>query len=592
MKRTSEEKDNYMCKKIFFLKIVTAVAAGLFLFAGSAPAQSKADKKAFLKKFLDASQKIPARHRSLLSGGMQNFLQLAKAMTEPHIKSGIGEDGGTFVGLTRTQAINRAKRTAAAASLLAGPGGTIRVSNPTLDLVSSILTGFTQSESSSAWCGNNIVAGYNDSGAFLRTALTNFAGAWSLSGVSVSANGGKSFIDLGFLNPGGDPLNFLIGDPVISCTSPSQFYYASIFATATPPDPTTGIRSPLSAISINSSRSGGAVWGSPVAAVSKNGFSHTLDKPWMTADPTNPMQLYITYTDFDFSFPLTGTCANDTRYAIELVSSADGGAIWSKPVVIDEQCGASFNGVQGSNVLVSATGKVYVAYEFYPGTVPQNEIHLTSSKDHGKTFGPPVKVSDVWPNGASGLLQGGFRSNEFPQLGVDRTNGPGRDTLYITWSDGINNIVPDIGALGGTYAYADIVVTKSSDGGQSFSTPTVVSPTPASFTGNGRDQFMPGIAVDKDGNLAVCYYDRRNDEDNSIIDRYCSVSHNHGASWTEHRASNSNWVPTHGTDNVINPVYMGDYDALTSDFLLQNGGFFGTFQIQDNGNPDVVGTKF
>lgn len=579
-----------MFRKMLSGKIVAAVAATAFLFAVSTPAQSKVDKKAFLKKFLDASQKIPAKHRTMLSGGMQNFLQLAKNLTEPHLKAGIGDDGGTFIPPTKSQLLNRARRNALIAASPVGFGGTIRVSNPTLDFVSSVVTGFTQSETSSAWCGNNIVAGYNDSGAYLRTALTNFDGPWSLSGVSVSSNGGKTFIDLGYLNPGGDPLNFLIGDPVIACTSPSRFYYASIFATATPPD-SLGFRNPLSAVSINRSNSGGAVWGSPIAAVAKDGFTHSLDKPWFTVDPTNAMQLYVTYTDFDGSFPKTGTCANDMRLAIELVSSSDGGSTWNKPVVIDEQCGASGNGVQGSNVVVSATGKVYVAYEYYPGAVPQNEIHLTSSTDNGKTFSAPIKVSDVWPNGANGRLQGGFRSNEFPQLAIDRTAGPSHDTLYITWSDGIYNIVPDIGAFGGTYAYADIVVASSKDG-KTFSTPAVVSPTPASFTGNGRDQFMPGIAVDKNGTVAVCYYDRRADEDNSIIDRYCSVSHNRGASWTEHRASNANWVPAHHTDNTINTLYIGDYDAMTNDFLMLNSGFFGTFEVQDNGNPDVVGTKF
>ncbi|HXM98256.1 MAG TPA: sialidase family protein [Candidatus Dormibacteraeota bacterium] len=578
-----------MFRKVLLGKIVAVVAAAAFLFAVSTQAQSKVDKKVFLKKFLDASHKIPASHRTLLSGGMQNFLELAKSLNEPHLKAGIRDDGGTFTGPTKSQLLNRARRNALIASSPTGFGGTIRVSNPTLDFVGSVMTGFTQSETSSAWCGNNIVAGYNDSGAYLRTALTNFDGPWSLSGVSVSANGGKTFIDLGYLNPGGDPLNFLIGDPVIACTSSSRFYYASIFATATPPD-AQGFRNPISAVSINRSNSGGAVWGSPIVAAGKDGFTHSLDKPWFTVDPSNAMQLYVTYTDFDFSFPKTGTCANDARYAIELVSSSDGGSTWGKPVVIDEQCGASFNGVQGSNVAVSATGKVYVAYEYYPGAVPQNEIHITSSTNNGKTFSAPIKVSDVWPNGANGRLQGGFRSNEFPQLAIDRTAGPSHDTVYITWSDGINGIVPDMAV--GTYAYADIVVASSKDGGATFSTPLVVSPTPASFTGNGRDQFMPGIAVDKDGTVAVCYYDRRADEDNSVIDRYCSVSHNHGASWLGHRASNANWVPAHHTDNTINTVYIGDYDAMTSDFLMLNSGFFGTFEVQDNGNPDVVGTKF
>lgn len=582
-----------MNKNRYGFKIASAVVAGALLFAGSASAQTKADKKAFLNKFLVNSGKMPAKQSKLLSSGMRNFMQIVANLNREHVKAGIGDDGGTFNGPTKAQAISQALRTAVLANVAtAGPGGTTRVSNPALDFVTSVTTGFTQSETSSAWCGNSVVAGYNDSGAFLRTAGVNFLGAWSFNGISVSVNGGKSFVDLGFLNPGTDPANFLSGDPVVACTSSHQFYYSSIFSTAMPPD-ANGNRNPLTAIAVNGSGNGGLSWGAPVAAVAKDGFAHGLDKPWMTVDPTNPLQLYVTYTDFDSSFPTTGTCANDFRIAIELVSSADGGSTWSAPVVIDEECGASSNGVQGSNVLVSPTGSVYVAFEFIPGLTPNNEIHFRSSVDHGMTFGTTVVVSpDVVPNGAGGALQGGFRNNEFPQVAVDRSKGSSRGTIYITWSDGRNNIVPDIESLTGTYAYPDILVAKSTDLGASFSTPNAVSPTAASFAGTGRDQFFPGIAVDGDGHVAVCYYDRRSEPENTFIDRFCSVSHNHGASWTEQRVSHSNWMPLHSADGLINTTYIGDYDALTSDFLLGNDGFFGTFEIQIDGNPDVFAKKF
>jgi len=91
------------------------------------------------------------------------------------------------------------------------------------------MTSFTQSETSSAWCGNTVVAGYNDSGAFARTA-TSFDAPWSISSASYSSDGGRSFVDIGTMNPGTDPINFIAGDPVVACTSPTQFYYSSIFA--------------------------------------------------------------------------------------------------------------------------------------------------------------------------------------------------------------------------------------------------------------------------------------------------------------------------------------------------------------------------
>jgi hypothetical protein len=213
--------------------------------------------------------------------------------------------------------------------------------------------------------------------------------------------------------------------------------------------------------------------------------------------------------------------------------------------------------------------------------------------DNGKTFGGIVKINtEVVPNGAGGALQGAFRNNEFPQLAVDRSNTASRGSLYVAWSDGRNNVVADLGSPTGTYAYPDVLVAKSTDLGRTFSSPRTVSPTPADFTGSGRDQFFPGIAVDKGGRVGVCYYDRRNAPSNTVIDRYCSVSGNHGASWVEQRVSSSNWSPVHDADTLINTAYIGDYDAITSDFLLGNEGFFGSFEIQSGGNPDVYARKF
>jgi hypothetical protein len=585
-----------MKNKLLFRSII-AVVAGIFLAAGSASGQTQLDKKALLNKLLVNSGKIPARQSKLLSSGMQNLMHLTSAMNAKHTKAGVGDDGGLFNGPTKSlaaqskgQILSNALRAAAMANA-EGQGGTIKVSNPALDFVNSVTTGFTQSETSSAWCGNTIVAGYNDSGAFLRTAGVNFLGAWSFSSASYSHDGGRTFVDIGFLNPGptgptANSPNFIAGDPVVACTSPSQFYYTSIFASGQDSGGNF-----FNGVAINASADGGQTWSAPVAAVAKD-FSHGIDKPWLAADPTNPLRLYVTYTDFDFSFPATGTCANDSRLAIELVASGDGGNTWGAPVVIDEECGASLNGVQGSNVLVGPEGKIYVGFEFYP-TTPDNEIHIRTSTDHGGTFGAPVVITNaVVPNGAGGLLQGGFRNNEFPQLAIDRTNKSSRGTLYVAWSDGRNNQVVDISSFTGTYAYPDILVAKSTDSGQTFTSPTTVSPTPADFDGAGRDQFFPGIAVDSDGHVGVCYYDRREESDNSVIDRYCTVSRNHGASWDEQRVSSSEWLPLHNADGLINTVYIGDYDALTSDFLLGREGFFGAFEIQTNGNPDVFAKKF
>jgi len=36
---------------------------------------------------------------------------------------------------------------------------------------------------------------------------------------------------------------------------------------------------------------------------------------------------------------------------------------------------------------------------------------------------------------------------------------------------------------------------------------------------------------------------------------------------------------------------MGDYDSVSADFTGAHSGFFSSFQIQTNLNPDVFGTR-
>jgi hypothetical protein len=562
------------------LLLSTALLGAAPAFAGPGKAQ--------LDQIANRLNSLPPQQRRLLSSGMHRLLQFDAALNESHSKL---DDGETFT-IPKMAATARSFA-ATLASPVPGPGagGTIAVSDPRLDYVDAVTAGFTQSETSSARCGNNVVAGYNDSGAFARTAGVNYFSAWAFSSASFSHDGGQTFTDIGFLNPGTNPDNFIAGDPVIACTSAARFYYASIFAFTS-----DAAGNYFNGVALNTSNDGGETWSAPIAAVSKD-LSHGIDKPWLATDPTNPRRLIVTYTDFDYSGfygdPNAG-CPNDFRIAVEAVVSRDSGATWTAPIVIRQECGG-LNGVQGSNVAVGPNGTIYIGYEYFPGGIPNNEIHLVRSResdDNGLHFTSPVKVADVWPTGNFGAQQGGFRNNEFPMLAVDRSSGPGRGTLYMTWADGSRNMVPNLSTFFGDYAYPDVVFVRSSDGGRSFTAPSLVSPTSGSFTGKGRDQFFPGIAVDNRGVVGVCYYDRRRNPANDVIDRYCSTSPNRGGNWTEQRVSAANWVPLHAADDLINSSYIGDYDAVSSDYLLQNSGFFSSFEVQTNGNPDVVGAKF
>jgi hypothetical protein len=105
----------------------------------------------------------------------------------------------------------------------------VPINDADFDYQLSRLGGFTQSETSSAWCGDTVVAGFNDSGAFVRSVVEGVGGS-SFTGVGVSQNRGRSFTGLPFLNPGPDPATFLGGDPVVVCSDSRHFVYASLLS--------------------------------------------------------------------------------------------------------------------------------------------------------------------------------------------------------------------------------------------------------------------------------------------------------------------------------------------------------------------------
>jgi hypothetical protein len=526
-------------------------------------------------------ESLPDAHQKLLSSGAQNLLRLAHGWDQ--VQNGLADaDIGEL----------QSKHSIAAGQPLPPDALVSRITNPATDFSFSTLAGFTQSESSTAWCGDNVVTGFNDSGSVFETLLFT-TGGLGFSGASFSTDKGKSFQDMGFINPGSDPNNFLAGDPVVTCVpsvggSVPVFYYTQLFSKGPP-------NAPLSAIAISKSANGGAAWGDPITTVQKNGFTHFLDKDWSAIDPTNPNRIFVTYTDFDTSS--TRCPPRVQRTAIELVESVDGGVTWTAPLIVTESCFAAPNylSVQGSQVLFDPAGNAYVAWEdFSNPTQTTRNLRIRKSADHGKTFSPVARISSVTYTGDGQILQGGIRNNEFPMLAVDRHNG----TIYVVWNDGRNFSVRDVEA--GRYRFADVLLSKSADGGQTWSAPVRVNQDPLSHLMNGQpygtDHYQPGVAVDKSGRVGVCWYDRRNDPKNFTFGRFCSFSTDGGANWHDPSSFLGNWQPFHDMDVFVAQYYLGDYDIVASDLADRDNGFLGAFGFVDTNpqvpNQDVAIIKF
>ena len=556
-----------------FARFVAGAFATAVVASSFAAAQMSVEKVAATNKILQQVKasiaKLPPQKQKLLDG-YANINHLAEAWQ----KYGVRLTDPTF-----------AHRGAQVRSAVMPPGGgsIVPASNPSTDIAYSSFGGFTQSETSTARCGNSVVVGFNDSGSVFETPyFFTGTGGQSFSGAAYSSNGGASFTDGGPINPGSNLYNFLGGDPGVNCADANTFYYSQIF------DYYDSSFNPFAAISWSTSTDGGKTWGDPVPAISKSGFYHLLDKPWSTIDPSNHKRVFVSYTDFDFTFSSTA-CGANVRTAIEFVESDDGGVTWSStPNVAIEVCGNA--AVQGSQMAVSSTGTLYISWVNLGSNFPFGPRAIQVSSFSGGTLSAAVTVDgSVQPGGDSYYLQGEFRDFLDMAMAIDHSGTATDGALYVAWADGRDKIVPDPLGIQGAYAYDDVLLRASYDGGQTWGfAPIKVNSDIQSRLGSGHDHYQAGIAVDNRGYVGVCWYDRRADNENFAIRRHCAESTN-GFNFADGDIGMNPWAPTHGNDVFINPIYMGDYDQLTSDFLNSTSGFIGAFENQTaRGNPDAV----
>src|SRR6202035_2604236 len=186
----SPPKEPAMNRQRRFRRVFVYAAAALLAASGAhaqQPSQqtpasnAAAPRKAALKKFVDAANQLSPEVRKHLSSGLKTYLLYANAAVN---------------GTAAKPSADVARKTPWASG--AGfAGGAIAVSDPVLDPRSE---GYTQNTTSSAWCGNSIVVGYQDTGASFRTDPSGqYAIPYSLDGVSFSSDAGARFIDIGFL---------------------------------------------------------------------------------------------------------------------------------------------------------------------------------------------------------------------------------------------------------------------------------------------------------------------------------------------------------------------------------------------------------
>jgi hypothetical protein len=440
----------------------------------------------------------------------------------------------------------------------------------------------TQSETSVAVHGNNVVVGFNDSQIALGFALT--AGL-NFTGYAYSSNGGKSFTDGGGLpnRPGEQNL----GDPWLGSDRNGNFYFSNLVINT---DPFAGFNFD---VGVAKSTDGGKTFGAPVKADTQPEAStnYSADKPELATgrDPSVASRdnTYVVWDDFVFDFT-TFTQTN----GLPVARSFDGGASYQVTYadrLVQAGPGCSFSQFFGSSILVDPRdGTLYVAAEKVEVKDPDCNVVLLShvlykSTDGGQTFGPGAKISDVTQPTPTELLKLGphqyMRLAEFPNLSMDPAGN-----LYDTWNDG---------STGNSH----IRLVKSTDGGASWGCPTA-QPTSCWVTKGGNDEVQPAISADASG-VHDLYYKRNAD---NTLDVIVANSANRGASWTYRRVTSQSFPGVYTFPQFdgggISPTYMGDYIANTSDGTSQYFAWGDNRNIvtnflwpQGRHDPDVFAAK-
>jgi hypothetical protein len=407
---------------------------------------------------------------------------------------------------------------------------------------------------------------------------------------AVSVDGGTTWTQVAIPNltrcsPGGGPYERAT-DPWLSFGPDGTLHHMSLVLDPDPPGGGFGDN----AMVYNRSTDGGLTWDPAVVLQADDDPRLLNDKNSMTADPNDAD---VVYAVWDRLRTASGEIASSERGRenifglgfkgpILFTRTTDGGDTWEPARELYDP--AANNQTIGSQIVVQPDGTVINFFNEILNFRNSNHgpqfdftLALLRSDDQGASFGGIIRAQKMFPmdrfredgvidtepvtcpdptdQGACPIRTGDILFD----VAVDRSNG----TLYAVWQD----------ARFGGVTHDDIALSRSTDGGTSWSSPIKVNRTPATEPVNDQQAFTPSVHVTDDGTVVVTHYDFRNNTatDNILGTDYWAV-HCHAS--TEDCTNAASWdeetriTPT-SFDMRQAPFargyFVGDYEGLTSD---------------------------
>src|SRR3954468_16984630 len=260
---------------------------------------------------------------------------------------------------------------------------------------------------------------------------------------------------------------------------------------------------------------------------------------------------------------------------VVIMRSTDGGKTWggvapgdNTPYQLSDK--GAISGL-GCHEDIGPDGEVYVTW--YDNQL--DALMQVKSTDHGATFTPARPVATI--TGVNAQFSGqSFRNLSIPTTGIDRkgnlyliaasAEGEGSPVLEGTSIERLKELRDDrraeVEAEGDAGSGADIVLFKSTDGGNTYTGPVRVNQDGAKSP---ADQFQPWMAVTDNGQLDIMYFDRRNDPNNFFIDTYLSRSNDGGKKFEDTRVGTRMWDPRLNPPISVSGEFIGDYQGIVAD---------------------------
>jgi hypothetical protein len=315
---------------------------------------------------------------------------------------------------------------------------------------------------------------------------------------------------------------------------------------------------------------GSNTWSEPVTLARDSSAFRSHDKESITADPTDSHYVYVVWDRVRKPGENTSPdAAHSFAFRGDLMFSrtTDSGATWSAPRNLLSTNANLFT--SGNIVAVLPNGTLVDVFELAKGSGIQPSSNqftesVIRSTDKGLTWSPVIDISS---DQSVAVRDPDTGAPERTGAGLPNVAVAPNGTLYVVWADSrFSGGVRD-----------DIVLSKSTDGGLTWSTPIKVNQTPVPVPA-----FTPAVAVAGNGTVAVTYYDfRNNTPDTSTLptDYWIVYSTNGGATWGgEQRITPSSFdLDTAPVAPASRGHFLGEYQGLA-----HSGSTFRSLFIQAN----------